>query len=202
MPSDASAPFVLTIVQPEAAAPAPFDRLHDRTGARIELDLRSASRRNLWAVQLDDAVHRAGAPAVIVAHGIGCLAVAWWARLSPAFYLSSVAGALLVAPGCGDDPEQAPGLLASPRTLLPFPTIVVGAPDRIGDGAHLLARAWGSQFVRGTSLGAFGRRDGTAAWLRGERLLRSLFLDLVAEAPVRDAREASYSVERSLLSSG
>lgn len=173
MPSTAltdTAPLILSVAaRGEGALPC-----HLPDHATIGLDAHSAARRNLWAVQLDDAVRRSERPVLLVAHGIGCLAVAWWARLSPAFYLASVSGALLIAPACAagiaTDEEK---LFDSPGTLLPFPSIVVG--DAFDDGMRALAHGWGSHWADGRSLGMLGRREGQAAWLRGERLLKELF---------------------------
>ncbi len=45
------------------------------------------------------------APVILAAHSLGCLAVAWWAELSPQPYGWPVAGALLVAPADVDRPN-------------------------------------------------------------------------------------------------
>jgi predicted alpha/beta hydrolase family esterase len=144
--------------------------------ARIDLDGRSVARRNLWAAKLDDAVRRADGPVLLVAHGLSCLAIAWWARLSPAFYLAPVCGALFLAPARVAETAAEEGrLFDSPSTLLPFPSIVVDDGAASDDAVRMLALGWGSHWTDGLSLGAFGRREGQAAWLRGERLLRGLF---------------------------
>ncbi|MEI9926724.1 MAG: alpha/beta hydrolase [Sphingomonas sp.] len=64
--------------------------------AHVDVGPRRASRRNLWATRLDEAVRRAERPVIIVAYGVSCFALTWWARLSPAPYFERVAGALLV----------------------------------------------------------------------------------------------------------
>lgn len=116
--------------------------------AHVDVGPRRAARRNVWATRLDEAVRRAERPVVIVAYGVSCFALAWWARLSPTPYFERIAGALLVRP-------LGPGVSASsqgardyvgPRMPLPFRSIVVGDGER-DRRAATVARAWGSEFV-------------------------------------------------------
>ena len=60
--------------------------------------------RGDWTVQLNEAVLAAPAPVVLVAHSLGCILTAWWARHAPPAVVGKVQAALLVAPG---DVEQA-----------------------------------------------------------------------------------------------
>ena len=64
----------------------------------LELDFNGWSHGGRWALQLDTALCRPGEPTLVVAQGLACLAVAWWAQLSPKSYLQRVAGALFVSP--------------------------------------------------------------------------------------------------------
>ncbi|MES2441527.1 MAG: alpha/beta hydrolase [Pseudomonadota bacterium] len=115
--------------------------------AHVDVGPRRAARRNLWAMRLDEAVRRAERPAVIVAYGVSCFALAWWARLSPAPYLEHVAGALLVRPlGAGIAASRGGRDYAGPKTRFPFAAIVVGDGDG-DDRARSLARDWGGDFV-------------------------------------------------------
>ncbi|GGB19209.1 hypothetical protein GCM10011380_06000 [Sphingomonas metalli] len=98
------------------------------------------TQRNLLAAQIDAATLQADRAVMLVAQGIGCLAAAWWARLSPNFYVRRVAGAVMIAPGGAG--------FASPEGRLPFPSVVVGTDDltqRLGD-------EWGSRFIDGPLL--------------------------------------------------
>lgn len=138
--------------------------------------------RNLWAARLDAAVTRSERPVVLVAHGLSCFAVAWWARLSPASYVSRVMGALLVRP-FGDDGERTGGVeFAGPNTLLPFPSMLVA--DWAAESAaqlRALAQGWGSRTSDApSSAGGQGR------WQIGERLLeriRATSLDGIFAGP-------------------
>src|SRR3546814_15586112 len=48
---------------------------------RVDLGMWSRPHRNHWVTKLDQAIGRAPAPIVLVAHSLGCHAVAWWAEL-------------------------------------------------------------------------------------------------------------------------
>ncbi|RYY47766.1 MAG: hypothetical protein EOP59_00540 [Sphingomonadales bacterium] len=105
------------------------------------------AQRNLWAVRLDEAVLRAEKPVLLVASGASCFATAWWARLSPAAYVSRVAGALLFDPLARAHEEAVAEKFASPRMELPFPSAIVGRKARRSDvetRIAALADGWGS----------------------------------------------------------
>lgn len=48
---------------------------------RVNLGMWSGPDRNIWVQRLDQAIRAAGQPVILVAHSLGCLAVAWWAAL-------------------------------------------------------------------------------------------------------------------------
>jgi uncharacterized protein len=96
------------------------------------------AQRNVTAALIDGAVTDADRAVLLIAHGVGCAAAAWWARLSPRSYVERVAGALLIDPDA--DPLAAEAF-ASPRAPLLFPSIVLGG----GDTAERLSGEWGSR---------------------------------------------------------
>ncbi|MGL4965516.1 MAG: RBBP9/YdeN family alpha/beta hydrolase [Inquilinus sp.] len=102
-------------------------------------------------------------PVVLIAHGLGVLAVAFAAeRLN-----GRVAGALLVAPA---DPAGAPGYEAVPRAPLPFPSLLVASasdPRCALAVADDLAAAWGSQFVDAGDAGGLDGASGHGPWPEG-----------------------------------
>ena len=116
--------------------------------ADIEIGYRRGVNRNVWAAQLDEAVRHAERPVLLVAHGVSCLALAWWAKLSPAPYVERVAAALLVRPSDGLTPRSAREF-ARPKTLFPFPSVVIDrGDDRIAaEQAMDFAASCGSGFV-------------------------------------------------------
>jgi|GEM_PF-1404823 len=141
-------------------ADRPSRNLLAHAGQIIELGA-GGGGRNLWAARLDEAVRLTERPVILVAHGIGCFAVTWWARLSPASYVDKVAGAVFVRPlgsVVGASPEQ---LFAGPRLRIAFPSILADT----GADAAALARDWGSRFLESSPLRSIGE---LLASLRGD----------------------------------
>ncbi len=141
------------------SADRPARSLLAHAGQIIELG--AGGGRNLWAARLDEAVRLTEQPVILVAHGIGCFAVTWWARLSPASYVEKVAGAVFVRPlgsAVRATPEQ---LFAGPRLRIAFPSILADT----GADAAALARDWGSRFLEASPLRSIGE---LLASLRGE----------------------------------
>ncbi|WP_156351294.1 alpha/beta hydrolase [Sphingomonas sp. Leaf25] len=131
--------------------------------------------RNILGAKIDRFVGDGDAPVILMAHGAGCRAAAWWARLSPAHYVQRVAGAILVDPVA----EAGHDRFASPSIALPFRSVTVdhSPPAMIA----ALAREWGSELV--------DDREEEAA--RGRRLLRIIerLSGAVVAHDVRTARK-------------
>jgi predicted alpha/beta hydrolase family esterase len=154
-------PTILTVPGLGGSGPSHWQTLWEDSRPdtlRVELGMWNTPHRNAWVTKLDQAISRAEAPVILAAHSLGCLAVAWWAELSPQPYGWPVAGALLVAPADVDRPgapDELRGFAPTPRTPLPFPSILVASSDDpwIGiDRAHSLAAAISSMpGRRGTS---------------------------------------------------
>ncbi|WP_158298992.1 alpha/beta hydrolase [Sphingomonas psychrotolerans] len=149
-------PANLSLVEISAAATAPWrDLFAAPAQAHVPYRADTLSERNLLGARLDSAVTRAEGAVLLVAEGAGCFATAWWARLSPASYVSRVAGALFFDP-IADEEENVESLMdtfASPRTRLPFPSIVLGRDDRrtaLAARVQALADGWGSGMIAGS----------------------------------------------------
>ena len=97
---------------------------------RVELGMWDRPHRNTWLSKLDAAIATARAPVILIAHSLGCHAVAWWNQSAADDRLSKVAGALLVAPPwVGDLPEDSPLSSFAPlaRERLAFPSILAAS---------------------------------------------------------------------------
>jgi predicted alpha/beta hydrolase family esterase len=162
---------------------------------RVELGRWHAPSRDLWVAHLDRAIGRQRGPVVLVAHSLGCLAVAWWAREASAARLAKVRGALLVAPPDVDRPGVHPLLLPfapAPLTRLPFPSLFVASrDDRYADFARLawLASAWGSQLVDAGLCGHINADSDLGDWPQGLGLLQRL-IDGGPDVPPRTGHRA------------
>ncbi len=138
-----------------------------------------------WVVAIDSQV--ASPDTVIVAHSLGCLAVAHWA----AGRRAAIAGALLVAvpdPHGAAFPSAATGFAPLPAARLPFPTIIAASSnDPYGSAAHAraCAAAWGSELVEMGAHGHLNAASNLGDWPEGMRLLARL-------AAGRDAAATPY----------
>jgi predicted alpha/beta hydrolase family esterase len=184
-------PLILTVPGLGGSGPGHWQSLWERSRsdtARADLGMWDSPRRNAWVTKLEQAIHTARAPVILAAHSLGCLAVAWWAELAGQPWGSPVVGALLVAPpdvdridACGEIRGFAP----SPRTLLPFPSILVASEDdpyAIPQRSFDMARDWGSHFINIGEHGHINAESGVGLWHEGQALLDRLIG--AAEGPV------------------
>lgn len=158
----------------------------------LELGMNGLGRRNLWAARLDETVHEAPGRVVLAAESVSCFALMWWARLSPADYLSTVAGALLLDPlGTG---AMRPSLdfrqFSAPSTALPFPSILYspGGGAQATEQAIALAASWGSRFAHADALDVLASGEGCDT--ETEQDLAQLLVDVVSETPALPAPDA------------
>ncbi len=122
-----------------AAAASPLER--------VELDL-TKFHNGRWALQLDTAMVHRRTPVVILAQGVACLAVAWWAQLSPRSYMENIRGGVFLSPlNVGFGQAAIARDVRGPATRLPFPSIVACDPSPAIEQVLALADAWGSRFV-------------------------------------------------------
>jgi predicted alpha/beta hydrolase family esterase len=135
--------------------------LHARPQAlKVELGSWDEPTPELWTARLDRAIARRQAPVVLVAHSLGCLAVAWWAQEASPDRLHKVRGALLVAPPDVDRPDAhrlVRPFAPAPRSTLPFSTMLVASrTDPYASFAKLagLAGDWGAELIDAGDLGA------------------------------------------------
>ncbi|GGZ08699.1 RBBP9/YdeN family alpha/beta hydrolase [Novosphingobium colocasiae] len=147
---------------------------------KVDLGMWDNPHRNTWVNKLNLAVHRAGKPVVLVAHSLGCLVTAWWAKFEQPGWSEPVVGALLVAPPEVDffpRDERVTRFAPTPADALPFPSILVGSrndPWINFDAARMLARRWGSAFVDAGDAGHINAESGHHRWLNGRALLDRL----------------------------
>ena len=128
-----------------------------------------------WVETLAAAIRAGDRPVVLVAHSLGCLAVA---HLHDAGL--PVRGALLVAPPDVERPDYpavSEGFTPIPRDRLPFASILVASrtdPFIAFDRSRELASAWGSRLVDAGDRGHVNADAGLGPWALGEQLLAEL----------------------------
>ncbi|MFY8195641.1 alpha/beta hydrolase [Novosphingobium sp. B1] len=175
-------PLILTVPGLDNSGPGHWQTNWEQTLSncqRVELGLWGDPHRNTWVNKINLAVHKADRPVVLVAHSLGCLAVAWWAEFERPRD-GKVLGALLVAP---PDVEQRPidrrltRFAPFPQSEFPFPSIVVASRNDpymgIGQARHL-ARAWGSRLADAGEAGHINAESDLGDWTFGRLLLNQL----------------------------
>lgn len=136
-------------------------------------------RRGDWLARLDEVLQAREAPALLVAHSLGCQLVAAWAAHSR--HTARVAGALLVAPP-DTERDDTPGAIAGAwrrieRGRLPFPTTVVASRDDPFcslERARGMAQDWGAGFVDIGERGHVNADSALGDWPEGLALLHAL----------------------------
>lgn len=146
---------------------------------RVGFDEWDKPDRHDWVATLDATVRALGPETVIVAHSLGCLAVAHWAAVTQ----TPVAGALLVCvpdPDGKNFPAEASNFSALPQQPFAFPSVIVASDDDpYSNPAHVdvCAHGWGSRVV---SIGAHGHinaSSGLGDWPQGWQLLQGLLAE-------------------------
>ena len=184
-PNFARSPLCLTVPGLQGSGP---DHWQSRWEAerhdceRVDLGCWDAPIRNVWMSRLDQAVSRAPGPVVLIGHSLGCLAIAWWASFLGEAVAGPVLGALLVAPPDVDAPGAHPLIrrfAPCPRTVLPFPSLVVASRDdpyATIERSREMAGQWLSGFVDVGIAGHINALSDLGAWDAGQRLLER-FID-------------------------
>jgi predicted alpha/beta hydrolase family esterase len=142
--------------------------------SRVEMPDWLEPRRADWLRTLECAVHSLNDPPILIAHSLGCMAVAHWAAVST----HRVRGALLVAPA-DLDRERCPTYLREfapvPRARLRFPSRVVASdndPYATLTRVTQIAADWGSDLTVLETAGHINSESGHGRWFEGRRLLR------------------------------
>jgi predicted alpha/beta hydrolase family esterase len=189
-------PLILTVPGLDGSGPSHWQTLWEQElpgCARVDLGSWHKPNRNSWVNRLNLAIREAGRPVVLVAHSLGCLAVAWWAKLEQPAFGDPVVGALLVAP---PEVDVAPldarlaDFAPTPILPLPFPSIVVASQDDPHihqQRARRLSFFWGSQFADAGQVGHINAESELGQWDFGRSLLGRL-----TGQPWRDRGEALF----------
>ena len=181
VPGGARGPVrVLTLPGWQGSGPAHWqsrwETLHgDR---RVEQDDWLWPRRGDWMARLDEVLLEDPAPAVLVAHSLGCLLVAAWAVHSA--HVERAAAALLVAPPDTERADMPPQLFNWRRIVrarLPFPSLTVFSSDDpycSVERVRALAAEWGSPTVAAGPHGHLNGESGLGDWPTGRAWLDAL----------------------------
>ncbi len=135
-------------------------------------------RRGDWMARLDEVLLERDAPALLVAHSLGCQLVAAWAAHSQ--HTARVQGALLVAPPDverADMPPQVATWRPIVRRRLPFPAHLVYSDDDpycSPEHARGMAADWGAAAESVGHAGHVNAESGLGDWPAGLARLAAL----------------------------
>jgi uncharacterized protein len=135
-------------------------------------------RRGDWMARLEEVLLEDEAPALLVAHSLGCQLVAAWAAHSR--HTARVAGALLVAPPDTERDDMPPNLFnwrPIVRMPLPFAAVVVTSHDDpycAPERSAAMARDWGARQEIIGPRGHVNAESGLGDWPEGRALLDRL----------------------------
>ncbi|MBA1201578.1 alpha/beta hydrolase [Pseudomonas capeferrum] len=142
-------------------------------GARVEQHDWLTPQREDWVQALDQAIDADRSPVILIAHSLGCITVAHWARQADPVLLRRVRGALLVAPADVERPNCSPVLrnfAPIPLQALPFPSQVVSSDNDQAINvprALYLAQSWGADVGLLANAGHINVKSGHERWEQG-----------------------------------
>jgi predicted alpha/beta hydrolase family esterase len=135
-------------------------------------------KRGDWMARLDDVLLESQAPAVLIAHSLGCHLVAAWSAHSK--HTALVRGAMLVAIPDPERDDMPPNLFnwrPISRSRIPFPTLAVISSDDpycTAERAGQMAEAWGSASFDIGPRGHINGDSGLGDWPEGRALLKAV----------------------------
>ena len=133
--------------------------------------------RDTWVVELEAALKTARGPKMVMAHSLGCLLLAEWAR---DYADAGLVAALLVAPPDvrgASFPERAPGWRQAFENPMPVPSVLVASHDDPYASfgySRRLAEHWGARLVDAGDRGHINLKSELGDWDEGRRLLEEL----------------------------
>ena len=172
----------------QGSGPAHWQSRWERTHGYTRVEQHDWMRplRGDWIARLEDVLLSCDAPAVLVAHSLGCQHVAAWAAHSRNTH--RVKGALLVAPPDverGDVRALLPSWSPVARGRLPFQTRLFASsndPFCSLERAREFASAWDTEVIDVGPRGHLNADSGLGDWPQAHEQLLQLMRDTSAEA--------------------
>ena len=133
-----------------------------------------------WVSTLNAVITANSERTILVAHSLGCLAVAHWSNAYPE-KTGKIQSALMVAPPDVESSSYIPETLRrfATHNAIPFPSVLVGSENdhyMTLASVRRLAEQWGSRFVNAGAVGHINLGSGHGLWPEGEAMLKDLIL--------------------------
>jgi predicted alpha/beta hydrolase family esterase len=150
---------------------------HDPAFVRVKFDDWDNPRRERWVETLESTLRELGPTTVVVAHSLGCLAVAHWASSSLRAPIHAAFLACVPDPLGPNFPGDAQGFAPLPLENFGFRSLIVASEDdpySTSDHVRRCAAAWGSQVINVGAKGHINADSNLGAWAEGRDLLKPL----------------------------
>ncbi|GEM48602.1 RBBP9/YdeN family alpha/beta hydrolase [Deinococcus cellulosilyticus] len=144
---------------------------------RIEQDNWERPDLRNWTSRLDEVIGQSEEPTVILAHSLGCQAMAHWGCC---VINHPVVAVLMVAPpdlARKDTPEEVKSFTPMHLEPLPFRAVVVASTDdpyATIERSQEMAQAWGAAFINVGSKGHINSASGLGLWDEGYAIYQHL----------------------------
>ncbi|MFT3681577.1 MAG: alpha/beta hydrolase [Ferruginibacter sp.] len=160
-----------------------WELLYPGKFTRVEQESWDQPEKNNWINTLNRYIQRSTEPLIIVAHSLGCIAVAHWAWH---FQSPNIVGALLVAPADADRSfnQVIKAFGPVPVNRLPFPSVVVASTDDPYAATvrqAYYAAGWGSKFISIGDRGHINAASGLGEWQEGLDILSGQLIGKLIE---------------------
>ena len=154
-----------------------WEKQHPDLFTRVEQDNWDLPVRTDWVEKLQIYVKSLTQPTILVAHSLGCITVAHWAKT---YFSPLIKAALLVAPADAELSERlnfVEGFTPIPTIKLPFQSLTVASTNDIYASiarSEQFSNNWGSEFINIGAKGHINASSGFGAWEEGKIVLNEL----------------------------
>jgi uncharacterized protein len=155
-----------------------WEQKNPKLFSRVEQENWDLPDCKTWVEKLNIEIQKTDKPTYLVAHSLGCIAVAHWANK---YFNTNILGALLVAPA---DVENSinlnfvTGFNPIPLEKLPFESTLIASTNDIYANisrSQEFAKAWGSEFYNIGKKGHINASSSIGFWEEGFRIFTENF---------------------------
>jgi uncharacterized protein len=147
-----------------------WEQKNPRLFSRVEQQNWDLPDCDIWVEKLNIEIRKTDKPTFLVAHSLGCIAVAHWANKS---FNTNILGALLVAPADVENSlnlNYVTGFNPIPCEKIPFKSILIASTNDIYASisrSQAFAKAWGSEFINIGEKGHINASSSIGFWEEG-----------------------------------
>lgn len=155
-----------------------WEKKYPKVFSRVEQQNWDLPDCETWVEKLNSEIQNDEKPTYLVAHSLGCITVAHWAKR---YYNPNIIGAFLVAPADAEKSKNlnfVTGFNPIPTKRLPFESILIASTNDIYtsiDRSKEFAEAWGSEFINIGKKGHINASSSIGFWEEGFSIFTKFF---------------------------